>query len=285
MLSRTPGYWDCLEIRFAEKREKMRTTVSKSISIGLGLAFGLFGQIASTTTVPFQITSYVGSYTDPYGGTVNGVPNVPIICDDYADHVSDGESWTALVNDLSLFNQSGGQTTSNTVSTVYYQGGETAGYTQAQEYIAAADLAYQIYELGSPFGNPATNEPQRDDLSAAIWYLFQPTQVPVGNSYGQLDANAASLLAAALATTTGSSPTYASGAAFEAANDVDVTIYTPTANDTTPNTNTYNNGGGAPQEFITVTQLPEPATWAVLGFDFVGAGLVGLYFRRRRVRS
>lgn len=265
----------------------MRITILKSVALGLGLAFGIFGQVASTVVVPFQITSYVGSYTDPYGGTVNGVQNVPIICDDYADHVGDGESWTALANDLSLFNQSGGQTTSNTVSTVYYQGGETVGYTQAQEYIAAADLAYQIYELGSPFFNPANNEPQRDDLSAAIWALFQPNQVPVGSCYGCLDTNAQSLLNAALATTTGASPTYANGATFETANGVDVTIYTPTLNNTSPNTNTFNNASGsdnAPQEFITVTQLPEPATWAVLGFDLLGAGVLGLYFHRR-VRS
>ena len=276
----------------------MRMTLSKSISLGFGLAVGMFGQISSTVIVPFEITSYVGSYTDPYGGTVNGVQNVPILCDDYADHVGDGQSWTALANDLSLFPDQGAnyaaQASANTVTTVYYQGNETAGYTQTQEYIAAADLAYQIYELGSPFANPANNEPQRDDLSAAIWYLFQPTQVPLGSCYGCLDANAASLLAAALATTRGGSPTYTTGTSFEAANHVDITIYTPTLNGSTPNPNTWNNAGSgnpsnnsdnAPQEFITVTQLPEPSTWAVLGFDLVGAGVLGLYFRRRRVRS
>lgn len=111
--------------------------------------------------------------------------------------------------------------------------------------------------------------------------------MPLGNAYGDLDTTAQGYLATALATTTGGSPTYTSGAGFEAANHVDIKIYTPTLDGKTPNPNTFNGGTGsdtAPQEYMTVTQVPEPSTWAVLGFDLVGAGIVGLYFRRRHSR-
>jgi hypothetical protein len=292
----TTGFDQEQFIYYRRAIRKMEITAARSVVLGLGVALGMFGQIASTSTVPFEITSYVGSYTDPYGATINGVPNIPIICDDYADHVSSPQSWTALVNNLDLFPDQGtsysAQTAADTVTTVYYNGDQSIGYTQTQEYIAAADLAYQIYELGSPFANPPTDEPQRDDLSAAMWALFEPTQVPLGTCYGCLDANAASLLAAALATTTGASPLYTTGASFEVARNVTIDIYTPTLSPyTSPNPNTWNNLAGsdnAPQEMITVTpgySMPEPSTWAVLGFDLVGAGIAGLYFRRRAPRS
>ncbi|MES1261238.1 MAG: hypothetical protein ABUS49_05815, partial [Acidobacteriota bacterium] len=71
---------------------------------------------------------------------------------------------------------------------------------------------------------------------------------------------------------------YADGAAYEAANSVNVVIYTPTLDGTTPS-----QAANRPQEFITV-QMPEPSTWAALGFDVVGVGLVGFLFRRRKVQ-
>lgn len=272
----------------------MKARVLRTVGIGVCMALGLFGGpsgINSTTTSPFLINGDPdGSYTDPYTGSVNGgATTIPIICDDYADHVSLGESWTALVNDLSLFNQSSGQTAANTVDTVYFSGGETAGYTQAQEYIAAADLALQIFDLGTTFGSDSPDSQKRSDLSAALWAVFEPTQVPVGNAYGDIDSAAEGYLTAALATTTGATPTYTNGTNFETANGVDVKIYTPTLSPyTSPNPNTFNNKSGndtAPQEYITITQVPEPATWAVLGVDLLGAGILGLYFRRRQSRN
>ena len=137
----------------------------------------MFGQIASTTTTPFQIIGDPdGSYSDPYTGKINGGPTIPMICDDYADHVSLNESWTALVNDLSLFVYQSPQTLANTVSTVYFKGQETAGYTQTQEYLAAADLALQIYELGTTFGSKTPASIKRDELSAALWAVLEPVK-------------------------------------------------------------------------------------------------------------
>ncbi len=38
-----------------------------------------------------------GIYVGPYYATIDGVPNVPIICDDFTDETYVGESWTANV--------------------------------------------------------------------------------------------------------------------------------------------------------------------------------------------
>jgi hypothetical protein len=84
------------------------------------------------------------------------------------------------------------------------------------------------------------------------------------------------------------------GQAFETANGVDITIYTPDYNGSVyqePSTPGDPCPPGAPanctrpQEFLTVTSVPEPSTLAVLGFDLAGAGIVGLYFRRRNLRG
>ena len=232
-----------------------------------------------------------GIYTSPYqmsvGGTITGNSvsagtSVPLICDDFADNINVGEFWSANVTDLAQL--TGG---TNTGLNVYYGTsihplpsdafGLNGGYTQTELYVAAASLAVQI--LQAPTGADAP------ELSLALWEIFQPQTVKDDalktnyNSQATIDAvNTYYTDALSLATTGGTGGTPLSGTQLEVKTGWDIEIYTPVAGTQRPVSD------GAPQEFLGGTHVPEPSTWAVLGFDFVGAGIVGLYFRRRSSR-
>ena len=248
-----------------------------------------------------------GVYTSPYYASINGGSTVPVICDDFIDDFSAGNLWTAIITDLSAF--TGG---APNVSTVYYATGASTTPpppdVQTTYYIAAAILATEIMgyqtavlpgETLSQLNNPSTSE--APDLSYALWGLFDPDAIttlatcPPANDVpcclGVNSVAAQRYLTDALT----EAGTFANGAAYLTAESallgqsIDVTIYTPNASDNfgdlTP-APAPTQGNSRNQEFISVT-VPEPATWAFLGFDFVGVGIVGLYFHRRnsRIRS
>jgi hypothetical protein len=128
----------------------------------------------------------------------------------------------------------------------------TLTLTQQQKYIAAGDIAIQLTNSG-------LTSTQRNDLSVALWDIFNPLSATDGGLAQFVDAGVESDLTNALTATL-------SGGTL---GGYDVTAGTQSS-------------GGAPQEFIDPTYVPEPSTWAFLGFDFAGAGIVGLYFRRRK---
>ena len=234
--------------------------------VALGICFAL-SAAAAQPTVNFGITAVgadnlAGVYTDPYHGLINGTTEIAAFCDDFTDDVSPPQFWTALVTNLSEL--------PNSPSSVFFSDSNIDGksYSETTEYIAAAMLAVQSLE--SPDADT------RSELSFALWGIFDPPVLantcPLGcMTQTQLD-NAVAFRGNALL----AASAYASGAAYEAANSVNVVIYTPTLDNTTPSV-----ASDRPQEFITV-QVPEPSSWAALGVDAFGAGLLGLVFLRRR---
>jgi hypothetical protein len=280
----------------------VRIAVIKSIGLAAALSVCLasvmFGQ--TKTTMALEPSSFGqnganGESTPFYTGiintyattqyTINGAPSAPptssitnvlTFCDDLTDEVYWGQQFAVLTTDLSAF--TGGP---STVGTVYY--GTTpntpAGAAlQTQEYVAVAILAADL-------ASDPTNATNQDIDGFAIWDIFQPAAT-LAQLGGSPDASAVET-AAANALTAAAGLT---GAQEEANSGYDVTIYTPTYNGTTPYNTASNpapagSPGTEPQEIITLTYVPEPSTWAVLGFDLVGAGVFGLYFRRRQSRG
>ena len=228
---------------------------------------------------PYEgIIKTYASPVDTVGGHVNLLPTSTLttalaFCDDFSDNVYWGQEFAVLITDLSAF-----PAASPPVHSVYYQGGETSNATQTQEYIAAAILAVDI-------ASDPTNAYKQDIYGFAIWDIFQPA-----NTLNQLNGNpadktavqnaAASALAAAVGLT---------GSQYEFNSGYKVKIYTPTYNGTSPYGTSdpapAGSPGTRPQEFITVTYVPEPATWAALGLDSLGAVIAGLYFRHRQSRG
>jgi hypothetical protein len=280
----------------------MKTAIIKSIglsvALGTGLAAVVFGQTETTMALgssaffgqnsingeanPFY-TGTISTYT---GGTVtNGLPtgnltgsftNMFTLCDDLADNVYWGQQFAVLTTDLSAFNLG-----PSTVGTVYYgttPNTQTGAALQTQEYVAAAILAVDLAS------DPTT--PYKQDIDGyAIWDIFQPTATLAqltsvsSGDVSAVETAAANALAAAANLT---------GAQEEINSGYDVTIYTPTYDGMTTETKDQvpaDGPGTRPQEIITLTYVPEPSTWAVLGFDLVGAGILGLYFRRRQSRG
>jgi hypothetical protein len=69
------------------------------ISLWVGIAALSLGTWAvaqtSVTLTGVQGTSYDGIYVSPYYATVNGVPNTPVVCDDFGDESTLGSTWNA----------------------------------------------------------------------------------------------------------------------------------------------------------------------------------------------
>jgi len=208
--------------------------------------------------------------------SLNGTPTL-MYCDDYTDNISQGESWNVTGLTLAAI-------TAGPASTPPQYGASTnPPLTQAEIYIAAVDLAVQINDLTA-----GPNEDQeRRDLSAALWAVTDPGQllpylsapgcgVNSGCANSEVTGQALIDYNAAIAQAISDENPSGSGVVVTEIGGYSATVYTPVAG--TQST------GGAPQEFIALT-VPEPSSLAVLGLDFVGAGLVGLYFFRRKSRA
>jgi hypothetical protein len=255
-----------------------------TLAVGTGLAMG---QVTTGNT--FTITGVNGNnlggvYTDPYLATINGTAiSVPVFCDDFTDNVSVPETWTANETNLASFNGS------TPVSSVYFgvegQNGQLfpdtingVTYTQTQEYIAAAIL---VEDGLNTYQNNAT---AANDYSFALWGIFDPTLLysyqtscsPGSEGCLSTDLAAArSDLQAALA----SAANYATGQAYENQTGLNVEIYSAASANGTVET------GNRPQEFITVTPVPEGPSFGTLAADFAGIGALCYFFRRRTITS
>jgi hypothetical protein len=210
--------------------------------------------------------------------SLNNTP-VELICDDFSDEITDGESWNVTATLLSNIN--GGANGANDNPNVYFQYPVNGTYTQQELYVAAAYLAVQI-----DYKDQEGSLQQVDD-SLALWELFDPTDVTPSlitgtNVCSNCTLNFAASYQAALNYALYGSPTATSGTPITGSTFENgaytVTIYTPETN------GSPDKGAGRPQEFIGVT-VPEPSTLAFLGFDFAGAGIIGLCFLRRKSRA
>lgn len=188
-----------------------------------------------------------GVYTDPYNGSISGLGNVHMICDDYGDHIVQPESWYANSLNFSQIAGSSQPLFTNNVNAV-------------AEYAAVGWLAEQI------FNNPA-NAISNEYLSWAIWDILTP------GALGDLNTGNT---AADRATVLGWETTAAQNADVTLASYSDLTLYTPTG-EIVPGSSS----DGRPQEMIVRT--PEAPGLALLGLDI--SGLVGLLaVLRRRIR-
>jgi hypothetical protein len=195
-----------------------------------------------------------GEYTSPYPGTVNGVPT-PIICDDFSTQIGFTGSWTAYVIPVSQL--------PTYLADLKFQGLTNGGYdtssgdtlTTLQAYTAAADLAVQLTNASTVV--QADGASPQEELSYAIWQLFDPAGDPFSKLSSTQEADAELFLSAA--------ETAAFKGTISASQYTNVTVYTPV-----PQT--------ASQEFISVDEAPAPA---LLGLYLLSGFGLFIMFRKR----
>jgi hypothetical protein len=223
---------------------------------------------------------------------LNGTPSdLAMYCDDWADNINNGQTWYVQGTALSAITGANPATDNTGV----YFGSDTKDQpynailtnyqlTQKVKYIAAVDLAVQISQLSGPDGV------ERGELSLALWDIFNPNLTSDGqNDNTLMDTISIVDLTNAI--------DFARGYTDGSIGGYTATIWTPLlSGDGSYNLNGSPaetlaaaggiaiSGTGVPQEFIQLTSVPEPSAWAVLAFDFAGAGLAGLYFLRRKSR-
>ncbi len=116
------------------------------------LLFG-FSATAVADTINLTLTGVNGAvhggvYVNPYFGTINGGPQVAIVCIDFDHSVSIGQSWTATVSTFADLSQ------------VRFQGATPADTLRM--YQEAAWLSIQLSSHPADLGN----------ISFAIWAIF-----------------------------------------------------------------------------------------------------------------
>lgn len=220
------------------------------LAILLGMALPLRADTAMTLTGAGAGNVLDGVYTSPYTGTVGGVANTPVICDDFADDSYVGESWSA------------------TVSSVASLAGNVkwGSETNAQQNYEIA--AWLVEDLLSTSNKTAT-----EDISFAIWLSLDPDVASyLTSTYpdpGTLAAAQGWIATAQNAITTQD---------LTAADFANVLVYTPVTG------TAVNCEGGlcpanSPQEFL-VVRTPEPGSLVLL----LG-GLIALVGFARRSRT
>ena len=203
---------------------------------------------ASTVTAVFVgangQTDSAGYLISPYTATVNGI-NTTIYCDDFANTVSNGQTWTANLTNLASGNLSNTRygTISQTLST---SATTSATFNATQLYDMAAWLTTQF----------STGSASNGDIQDTIWDLFNPDSVNSGVNPPQPSSD---------------TWLYAAEKNYNTINAASFEIMT--------NTNAQFAGKGQTQEFITDT--PEPSSVLLLGFGLLALAIGG----RRLMRT
>jgi hypothetical protein len=139
-------------------------------STALSFALPAFGQQPVTVNLnnvngdPIVTVGGETVYAGVYGGTSN-LPgaNSGIICDDFNDNVTVGQSWTATAYQVSTLG-----TTTNPITGVLF-GSSTPGYTN----VGIAGYAAIAYLVELSFGS-ASNPTLQGEISEAIWSITDP---------------------------------------------------------------------------------------------------------------
>jgi hypothetical protein len=199
-----------------------------------------------------------GIYMSPYTATVNGAINTSVICDDFIDDVSVGETWA--VQGYSVANAA--------MSGNGFFGGTPNSLTGYEEVAWLSEML-----LSNP---PSASGP----ISYAIWAVFEPTAVQSwlatdSNTYSAVFGNGTPADPGLLAQAQNAVAALGTPAAA-AADFSNVTIYTPISGS--------QSCCGQPQEFVTVSTAEAPAP-AVLAVEFVGLGALLFAFRRRKLAT
>ena len=235
-----------------------------SILLFVVLSLATFAS-AGTITLDFgtfPVNNQNGTYNGFGPATTGSASIIDLICDDFTH--------TTYVPSQGPINY--------TTSTINGGLGSTEFGTGAlYQYEVAAVLLYGSTDLGDGSLVGAQNAPTpagagNGNIAAyqyALWDLFEPNAVSGGISDSSFENSSALLATAEYDVTQDAS---LEGLAFSG-----LTIYTP--NDPTG----YNNYGTVPQEFLSVTlsQAPEPSSYAFLGLGLFG--IVYAYQRKRRV--
>jgi len=273
-------------------------------------------QMGGVYTDPYQgrINATAVAGTDGTQVVAGTGTNIAAFCDDFTNDVYPPQFWNANETDLNAFSDSNG----TQVTSVYYQ---VANATQqTTDYIAVAMLALDSLQAASGTGAFGTGGvyasvlaglsgqqladaklKAQEQLSFALWDIFDTAVLAHDCTvYGCLDSGANSSTAKTLSGTPNwyaasnyatdaltAAAGFTTGAAYENSVHMDVEIYSEA------NANgVVDTSSSRPQEFVTVTSsgtnfnpTPEPSMLAFLGFDGVGVGIIGLYFRRRQLRS
>jgi hypothetical protein len=235
---------------------KIRAKVIASIAGSVALCLGVPG-FAQQVTVDFTggYSTTWGNSSGDYGAgiysaTINGAPSSSgIICDDFKDDITSGETWKANAYQASSL------ASGNLGNTMF---GNTIGLTG---YAEVATLVSMVFSGGSSYGG-VTGISQAE-LASAIWYITAP-----GGIQG-LDSKALALVKAVEAAF-GSNT---SAATKYLATLTNLWILTPA-----------NLGPGEPQEMWTEgLNVPEGGA-AFMFLLLAGASCVGAMFIRYRQR-
>jgi hypothetical protein len=146
-------------------------------SMALSFALPAFGQQSVTVNLnnvngdPIVTVGGETVYAGVYGGTstLSG-SNPGIICDDFNDNVTVGESWTATAFQVSTLGSS-----TNPITNVLFGSG-TPGY-QNVGIAAYAAMAYLVELSFKSAGNPTL----QGEISEAIWSITDPGLSGTGN--------------------------------------------------------------------------------------------------------
>lgn len=254
-------------------------------------------------TTTFDLTGVDGAvlagvYTSPYYGSV-GSSNVtiPVICDDFGDNSYIPEEWTTYVTSLSDVPTSGDD------AYLKWSGasGNVDSYawnltSQNQAYTVAAILVLDIL-------NSAPASQAQEDYSYALWELFDPSGASGNLNWGSTDGGVAPYLSGCCSGDLSTATVDVENAITASMNPnvlngYNVTIYSYDAPPSGGGNNVVAGNGitplcGSPlsqscstlppQEFITVTAVPEASSLAEFAVYllFGGAGL--FFFGRRRI--
>jgi hypothetical protein len=221
-----------------KKQTILKSTLLASL---IYLSAGAIHLAASPVSVTFNTangqTDSSGDLISPYTATVAGA-STTIYCDDFANKVSAGETWTADITNLASGNLSSTRY-GNITETLSTKSG-TASFSGLQLYEMSAWLTTQ-------FGSNVSNN---GNIQDTIWDLFNPNAGDPNVHPPQAGSNAW-LFAA--------EQNYGS---IDAAN---FNILTNTAPVTL-------SGAGQVQEFLFT---PEPSTELLLGFGLIALAIAG----------
>ena len=243
------------------------------------VAYGQSLQFVSADGGAGLTVSYSGGLSEgttagPYNMSLNGSA-ILMYCDDAVDNVNWGQQWN-IVTPTALSTLT--SNTGSAITSVYFTGTTTTfnigsadvTLSQAEQYVAVTYL--MVEGLYGSFDSAST--------SLAIWDLMTPSH----------DGDPLVLTTAAdTATYVQDAITFAQSYSYPGNGELNIggktytsTIYTPSDCTLQGTCSPANNGAtNSPQEFMSLT-VPEPSSLAFLGFDFAGAGIVGLYFLRRK---